>query len=70
VFYSLEALRRSQPAFSPVDVAVTPALPSWADWLLTSPGQQRLSMREWEDEAWRRARGEPAVSILEPVHVD
>jgi hypothetical protein len=27
-------------------------------------------MREWEDEAWRRARGEPAVSILEPVHVD
>lgn len=60
VFYSLENLR-SQSNFDPCDISPTaglaPVLPAWADRLAKQPGQQRVMMREWEDEKWRVANG-------------
>ena len=61
IFYSLQALRSQQPAFSPfhtsVAAALEPSLPAWAEALAREDGQQRVLMREWEDESWRTARG-------------
>ena len=61
IFYSLQALRSQQPAFSPFDTsaaaALEPSLPAWAEALAREEGQQRVLMREWEDESWRTARG-------------
>ena len=60
VFYSLENLR-SQSNFNPFDStptgALAPVLPAWAELLAKQPGQQRVMMREWEDEKWRVANG-------------
>lgn len=60
VFYSLENLR-SQPNFDPFGTSTAaahcPLLPSWAERLAQEPGQQRVLMREWEDEQWRTSNG-------------
>ena len=60
VFYSLENLR-SQSNFDPFAStpagALAPILPAWAEQLAKQPGQQRVMMREWEDEKWRVANG-------------
>lgn len=61
VFYSLENLRSQQPGFHPFGTdaaaALSPSLPAWAEALSKQPGQQRVMMREWEDEPWRVAKG-------------
>ena len=67
VFYSLVNLR-SQPGFSPFGTkaaaVLAPTLPAWANALKQEEGQQRLMMREWEDEPWRIARGWKGTDLI------
>ncbi len=67
VFYSLENLR-SQTSFNPCDTSpaagLAPVLPAWAEQLAKQPGQQRVMMREWEDEKWRVANGWHGTDLI------
>jgi 8-oxo-dGTP diphosphatase len=75
VCFSLQALRAT--GFNPFEGAdaaahaaagLSPVLPGWAAPMAESADYQRVLMREWEDESWRRARGWYGSDLIHGRH--